>query len=83
MELCYRGVAYPYVPADVPMVETALSVQFLGKNYRVRRPIYEPRQSKLNLVYRGVAYSTDGSVESASPRQYPPHIARLSEQLGL
>lgn len=83
MELCYRGIAYAYIPPDVPMVETKVAAQFRGQLYRMRRPVYEPGQPKLNLVYRGLAYSTDGTALPMRYRQPPTYIARLSEQLGL
>lgn len=84
MELCYRGISHPYLSSTVETVETGITAQFLGQHYRVRRPVYQPCQDKLNLVYRGIAYRTDSehSTDGELP-QAGKFVAKLTEQLGI
>lgn len=84
MELCYRGVTYACLSKSIPTVETETQARFLGKTYKIRRPIYQPHQEKLNLVYRGVAYSTGNNPASQPESCKPPtYIAKLTRQLGI
>jgi hypothetical protein len=86
MKLCYRGVGYPYDSSSIEHVETEGNRMFLGKTYRLRQPIYQPKQQTLNLVYRGVAYSIGDDPASQPPLQPPQpskFVAQLSAQLGL
>jgi D-alanyl-D-alanine carboxypeptidase len=86
MRLCYRGVMYSYNSNSTQSVETTETALFLGQTYRVRRPIYQPGQPTLNLVYRGVAYSTGTGSTKQQPRQPPrpsEFVTKLLAQLGL
>ena len=84
MKLCYRGVTYSSSSGTVETMETQTTAKFLGKTYQVRRPIYQPHQEKLNLVYRGVAYSTEKNPASQPhPSQPSNYITKLTEQLGI
>lgn len=80
MKLVYRGVSYEYLSMTIDTIETEEMGKFLGNNYQVRRPIYQPKQVKLNLVYRGVAYNTD---ETIPVKTKPIFITKLKEQLGI
>ena len=85
MKLCYRGVSHSYLSSTVLTVETeTTTAKFLGKTYKVRRPVYQPHREKLNLVYRGVAYSTEKtpSVQLQSPKR-SKEVAKLAAQLGI
>jgi hypothetical protein len=84
MELCYRGVTHSCLSKSIATVETETQARFLGKTYKIRRPIYQPGQDQLNLVYRGVAYST-GNNPAIQPQSCQPstYIAKLARQLGI
>ena len=66
MQLPYCGVSHAYSPNTAETVETEVIARFLGQAYKLRRPVYQPYQEKLNLVYRGVAYST-GNLPTTLP----------------
>jgi hypothetical protein len=85
MKLCYRGISHSDLSKTMETVESEATAQFMGKTYKVRRPIYQPHQAKLNLVYRGVAYSTGESLDvpPQSSVQMCPFVAQLTEHLGI
>lgn len=86
MKLRYRGVVHSYSSSLIPSIETSETALFLGSTYRVRQPIYQPKQNTLNLVYRGVAYSTgnDAASQPALRQSQPSEfVMKLSAQLGL
>ncbi|MCW6036262.1 DUF4278 domain-containing protein [Spirulina subsalsa FACHB-351] len=68
MQLTYRGVAYDYQPAPVDTVETGVTGKYRGLEWRFRNlekpPVQKPT---LDLVYRGVHYST--GTQSNNPGQ--------------
>lgn len=84
MEIRYHPVSHDNLSPTVKTVEPDTTARFLGQTYFVRRPIYQPYREKLNLVYRGVAYST-GNPATALPQSSPPSIfvAQLVKQLGI
>ena len=84
MEMCYRGISHYYLSTRVETADTQTRAQFLGKTYKVRRPIYDPNQEKLNLVYRGVAYSTeDSTITTPQSRKRPTFIKKMISELGI
>lgn len=81
-ELIYHGVSHSYFSNTVKTIEMEATAKFLGKTYKIRRPVYQPNQEKLNLVYRGVAYSTDSdSVAQPQPLKQSQFVAKLAAQL--
>ncbi len=86
MKLYYGGVVYSCCANSLVKIEAEKSRGFPGKSYRVRQPIYQPGQATLNLVYRGMAYSTgtrptqQQAHQSSVPSEF---VAKLSVQLGL
>ncbi len=84
MQMCYRGISHYYLSCSVETKDTQTRAQFRGKTYKVRRPTYEPNQEKLNLVYRGVAYSTSDSTPSTPPsRKRSPFVKKMIAELGI
>jgi hypothetical protein len=85
MKLCYRGVVHSYYSSSVQSVETEEAAMFLGKTYKVRQPIYQPKQQTLNLRYRGVAYHTGHPSTAQQPTQHhaSEFVTKLSASLGL
>lgn len=86
MKLCYRGVVHTYYSGSIQGAETKETALFLGNTYQVRQPIYQPKQEKLNLVYRGVAYSTGHTPVQQTDIQQPyssKYVSKLSVQLGV
>jgi hypothetical protein len=78
MKLVYRGVSYEYSSMIIDTIETEELGKFLGNDYQVRRPIYQPNQVKLNLVYHGIAYNNDNSKPIKTK---PIFITKLKQQL--
>ncbi|MFZ4665370.1 MAG: DUF4278 domain-containing protein [Prochlorotrichaceae cyanobacterium] len=69
MQLNYRGIAYDYTP---PAVETRLgefSGRYRGLDWRFcNAPKHYVQQPNLDLIYRGVSYTTNASAtESKTP----------------
>lgn len=68
MKLTYRGVSYDYNPPTVEFSSSNTVGKYRGLDVRFRNPIKIPvLQPTLDLVYRGVAYTTNPKpqVESA------------------
>lgn len=67
MKLTYRGVSYEYTPPTVEMTEGELVGQYRGLDWRFcnlkKAPVHQPT---LDLMYRGVAYST-GKIPVTAP----------------
>ncbi|HEY9647718.1 MAG TPA: DUF4278 domain-containing protein [Chroococcidiopsis sp.] len=60
MKLNYRGVSYDYNPPHVEFTETAEVGKYRGLDIRFRRPVKVlVQQPTLDLMYRGVAYTTN------------------------
>jgi hypothetical protein len=80
MELRYRAISHSYRSSTMETVESESTAQFRGEVYKVRRPIYQPYHEKLNLVYRGVAYSTAEclDLQPQSSVQSSPFAAQLT-----
>ena len=84
MKLCYRGISHCYLSSSVKTTDTPTRAQFLGKTYKVRHPIYQPNQEKLNLVYRGVAYTTgDSTTTTPQSRKRSPFVKKMIAKLGI
>jgi hypothetical protein len=84
MELRYRSISHESLSPTVKTVETDRTAKFFGQTYSIRRPVYQPYQQKLNLVYRGVAYSTGhASTALPQPSAASHFIAKLAEQIGI
>jgi hypothetical protein len=73
MKLTYRGVSYDYTPPVVEMKTIDEVGKFRGVDIRFRTVKKAPvQQPTLDLVYRGVAYSTGTSaVADATPEVAP------------
>jgi hypothetical protein len=70
MKLTYRGVSYDYTPPTVDTATADDSGKFRGVDIRFRTVKKAPvQQPTLDLVYRGVAYSTGtpAEVEPVAP----------------
>lgn len=67
MKLTYRGVSYDYTPPTVEFTPSNEVGKFRGLDIRFRAMKKAPvHQSTLDLVYRGVAYSTNPTQSSVS-----------------
>ena len=90
MLLTYRGQIYqrtdPLVETEINTVQMTYRAQTFGhtSHYLVRSPVYQPYQERLNLVYRGCAYSTRHS-STGLPQSCnsPNFVTKLTEQLGI
>jgi hypothetical protein len=84
MKLFYRGISHSCLSTTVLAEDTGIDAQFLGQPYRVRRAVYQPCQKKLNLVYRGVSYQTNGEhpADIQAPKQ-GPFVSKLIQHLGI
>lgn len=69
MKLTYRGVSYDYNPPQVEYGDMAQAGKYRGLDIRFRNPKKVPvLQPTLDLVYRGVAYTTDsGATAETAP----------------
>ncbi|QQE65937.1 hypothetical protein GFS31_26290 [Leptolyngbya sp. BL0902] len=66
MKLTYRGVSYEYTPPTVALKAVDESGKFRGVDIRFRTITKAPvQQPTLDLMYRGVAYSTGSTVDVA------------------
>ncbi len=68
MQLTYRGVKYDYTPPSVEVNTTDEAGKFRGVDIRFRTVKRNPvQQSTLDLVYRGVPYTTGDVAPAATP----------------
>jgi hypothetical protein len=67
MKLTYRGIPYSYSAPDVQYGDVQARGTYRGLDIRFRNPkkvpVYQPT---LDLIYRGVAYQTVGSTDTAA-----------------
>jgi hypothetical protein len=67
MKLTYRGTSYDYNPPTVEFSNSDTVGKYRGLDVRFRNPVKTPvLQPTLDLMYRGVAYTTK-SQEEATP----------------
>lgn len=68
MKLTYRGVSYDYTPPTVDLKAVDEVGKFRGVDIRFRTVTKAPvQQPTLDLMYRGVAYSTGTVADVAAP----------------
>lgn len=78
MKLSYRGVEYDYTPPAVDMQTSEDRGSYRGVDIRFRTVQKSPvQQPSLDLVYRGVAYST-GVAAAPAPVAQPAPVAEGS-----
>ncbi len=66
MKLTYRGVSYDYTPPTVTLKAVDEVGKFRGVDIRFRTVTKAPvQQTNVDLMYRGVGYSTGTPVETA------------------
>lgn len=72
MQLKYRGTTYDYQPPAVAMESSSVVGQYRGLEWRFRRsrPL-AVQQPTLNLIYRGVAYTTGPAQAEESVIEQP------------
>jgi hypothetical protein len=89
MFLTYRGQVYQRTSSVVKTEPNTVQMTYRGQKLEytshdlVRSPIYQAHQERLNLVYRGCAYSTHNFSAFPQSCAYPRHITKLTEQLGI
>jgi hypothetical protein len=72
MKITYRGVEYDYTPPTVETVPTSEVGKYRGVDIRFRAVKKAPvQQPTLDMVYRGVAYSTQPTAPVATPAKAP------------
>jgi hypothetical protein len=82
MNLRYRGVSYRHLSSSLETTETETMARFRGTTYKVRCPIYQPNQKKLNLKYRGIALNTvNPALQQPQASEKTPFITKLITQL--
>lgn len=83
MKLIYRGVQYDYNPPAVEMTNTTETGKYRGVDIRFRTAKRNPvQQPTLDLIYRGAAYRTGGSVQAAvEPAQNTAPVADVPATL--
>ena len=75
MKINYRGVSYEYNPPQVEYGDLTQSGKYRGVDVRFRNPKKTPvLQPTLDLIYRGVAYTTN-AVESTEITEVAPKMA--------
>jgi hypothetical protein len=90
MLLTYRGQIYQHrdqlVETEINTFQMTYRGQTFGhtSHYLVRSPVYQPYRERLNLVYRGCAYSTE-YYSTGSPQHCnsPNFVSKLTENLGI
>jgi hypothetical protein len=72
MKLTYRGVSYDYNPPQVEFSNSNTVGKYRGLDVRFRNPVKVPvQQPTLDLVYRGVAYTTNPDNVATTPISAP------------
>jgi hypothetical protein len=68
MKLTYRGVSYDYNPPQVQFSNSEMVGKYRGLDIRFRNPVKVPiQQPTLDLIYRGVAYTTNPAIATEAP----------------
>ncbi len=64
MKLTYRGISYESNPATLELTEGEIGGKYRGTTWRERYPRHIPvPQPKVDLKYRGIAYSTGDPID--------------------
>ncbi|GAB4384912.1 MAG: hypothetical protein Kow00121_49060 [Elainellaceae cyanobacterium] len=75
MQLTYRGRQYQFTAAAYSTIDTAITAQYRGGVYQVKRPVQVMNIPSYQLKYRGVAYPQKGIVISGAKGFAHPAIA--------
>lgn len=76
MKINYRGVSYEYNPPQVEYGDLTQSGKYRGVDVRFRNPRKTPvLQPTLDLVYRGVAYTTNAVEPTEAVEATPETVA--------
>lgn len=76
MKLNYRGVSYDYNPPQVEYGDLAQSGKYRGLDIRFRNPKKVPvLQPTLDLLYRGVAHTTNATEPAEGSSVATPAVA--------